>query len=324
MRRFFTSICMAAVCLLAACAPKPVRLEMFMLDTFVTLTVYGSAEALNNAYALCEAYEEQLSRTRGGDVARVNAANGVAVQVLPETAALLQEALAYSWMSGGFFDITIGKVSALWDFTSGEDVLPHADDIEDALAGVGYENIVIDGNSVRLTNGAQLDLGAIAKGYISDRVADSLRDAGVAAVVSLGGNIVTVGNRPGGEAWAIAVRKPFAPEGENVGVLRFRGDRAVVTTGVYERSFTLDGVFYHHILDPVTGYSAVSDLASVTVLHASGMAADALGTVVFGMGADKGLEFLNKLPGTEGVLITMDGEILTTTGFGDDIQFTEQ
>ena len=315
----------AALCLLTGCTAKPVIKEAFMLDTFVALTVYGEEKALDDALGLCALYEEQYSRTRGGFVGLINAADGAPVYVAAETKALLQAALAYSAMSDGFFDITIGGVSALWDFTSGEAVLSHADDIENALTGVGYENLIIEDNAVRLANSAQLDLGAIAKGYIADRMAENLAASGAeAAVVNLGGNIVTVGNRPGGGMWEIGVQKPFAAARELAGVLRFHGGMAVVTTGVYERGFNADGVYYHHILDPATGYPAASDLVSVTILHESGMAADALGTVVFGMGAEAGLEFLNNLPGAEGVLITTDDVILTTTGIGDKIQFTEQ
>jgi len=312
----------AVLCLMAGCAARPIQKEAFLLDTFVSLTVYGTETAAEDALGLCALYEEQYSRTRSGFVGSVNAADGAAVAATADTTALLQEALTYSALSDGFFDITIGGVSALWDFTSGESAPPGVDTIANALESVGHENIVIDSNMVRLTNGAQLDLGAIAKGYISDCMVESLQASGVdTAVISLGGNIVTVGARPGGKSWEIGVQKPFGAAGELSGVLRFHGGMAVVTTGVYERGFTHDGAYYHHILDPATGYPAVSDLVSVTVLHESGMTADALGTVVFGKGAEEGLAFLNNYPGAEGVLITMDGEILTTAGIGADIQF---
>ena len=326
------SFLLAAMALIG-CAPQvPTERSGFLLDTYVEMTLYGmdeesgAAEAkrvLDGAFDLCRAYEQQFSRTIAeSDIARINAAQGQPVEVNEETAWLLAEAAAYSRASDGFFDVTIGGASALWDFKAKKPSVPADADIAAALEGVGYEKINIEGNVVTLVSAVtQLDLGAIAKGYISDKLAAYMQAQGVpGAVINLGGNVVTVGSRPNGEAWGIGVQKPFAAEGELVGVLRVTGlaKAAIVSTGVYERSFTLDGTLYHHILNPQTGRSAESDMHAVTIIAESGMAADVLGTMVFGLGAEEGLAYLEQMPDVEGIVIRADGRIDMTTGIGAD------
>ena len=318
------------LCMQAACAAKekPVERSDFLLDTYVIITIYDSdgdaAAILNGAMALCRAYEQQFSRTiAGSDISRINAANGQAVEVHVETAQVLEAAMDYSRASGGFFDVTVGGASALWNFTGENPVIPALESINEALDGVGYENIIIEGNTVRLASPrTRLDLGAIAKGYISDQIAAYLSAQGVrSAIVNLGGNVVTVGERRGGAPWGVGVQKPFAPDGVLAGILRVPGGAAVVSTGVYERCFMRDDVLYHHILDPQTGFPAASDLYAVTVITESGMAADAMGTIVFGLGAEAGLAYLENVPNAEGVLIGADGQIYTTSGIGGTIGF---
>jgi len=329
MRRARRCMCLmglAVACLVAfaGCAQEAsaAKRHGFLLDTFVTVTVYGAADAeqmLDGAMALCRAYEAQFSRTiAASDISRINNAQGEPVEVHEETARVLEAALAYSRASNGFFDVTIGGASVLWNFKAEKPSLPLAADVAAVLAGVGYENLIVEGNTVRLASAAtRLDLGAIAKGYISDQLAAYVQAEGVlGAVINLGGNVVTVGERHGGTAWDIGVQKPFAQAGVTVGTLRITGGAAIVTTGVYERSFTLDGTLYHHILNPQTGFPAESDLHAVTIVADSGMAADALGTIVFGMGAEAGLAYLEDIPDAEGILIRADGRIDVTTGIG--------
>ena len=180
----------------------------------MSVTLYGSddKDALEGCMALCQKYENLFSRTvESSDIARLNR-DGTAV-VAPETLDIIGTSLRYGELSGGKFDITIGAVSALWDFHAASPAPPDAATLASALKTVDYRQVTVDRAESRVTlsiPGAAVDLGAIAKGYISDRLRDYLRERGVeSAVIDLGGNILTVGKKPDGANWIVGIRSPF-------------------------------------------------------------------------------------------------------------------
>ena len=180
-----------------------------------------------------------------------------------------------------------------------------------------FTQIQIEDNTipaVTVPTGVQLDLGALAKGYASDKAAEILRENGIEhALINLGGSIMTIGGNPNGSPWKIGIRNPFSLD-ENIGVLEVT-DKAVVTSGSYERFFTAeDGNTYHHIIDPATGCPAESGLVSVTVIGDSGIMCDALSTALFVMGAEKAAEYHREKGGFDMILVTEEGEILITDG----------
>ena len=322
MRKSLTVLLLSAVLLftLCGCAAEGDSVSAFMLDTVVKVTVYGKDGAAAAGIQTVAAYEKKLSRTLPeSEIYILNAEGGG--EVSPETAALLSTALDYGELSGGLFDISIGAVSGLWGFT-GEKTLPGAEEIAAACEFVDYRNVEISGNTVSMDEGMKLDLGAIAKGWIADRVAENLRAAGVSsALINLGGNIVVVGSKPGGDAWNIGIRKPFAAEGEIIGTLELR-DKSIVTSGVYERYFEEGGVLYHHILDPKTGCPAETDLRSATVISDSSADGDALTTICILLGEKAALELIESLDGIEALLVLADGRIVTTSGLDSVAKFT--
>ena len=285
----------------------PHSMSGFACDTIVTVTAYAPQETVDATLAICADYEKVLSKTaEGSDVWRLNHANGEPVVVDPETAALLSLAVEIGTLSDGAFDVTIAPASALWDFNADEPVLPDPDALRTACERIDYRNIVIDGNTVTLLNGAEIDLGGIAKGYIADRVAAYLRSQGVAsACINLGGNVVTIGTKPNGDPWTIGIRDPNGAPDESEEVVSIT-DGAIVTSGTYERGFTLDGVRYHHVLDPETGMPVSNGLASVTIIGERSDLCDALSTACFVLGEEASKPLLDRF-GVSAIFLYADG-----------------
>ncbi len=295
MKRCFA---MLLILLLLPCGCKKVETLSsavdFACDTVVTIRAYADQQTVDDAMRLIRDYERVLSRTvEGSDIWKLNHAGGEPVEVNPETAELLRLALEVSAQSGGAFCATIAPLSALWDFKADPPTLPDADALKTAAALVDDGNVSIDGNIVMLQNGATLDLGGVAKGYIADRAADWLRAQGVRyACINMGGNVVVFGGKPDGSPWTIGVRDPNGTAEQSAEVLKL-SDGAVVTSGNYERFFELDGVRYHHILDPDTGMPVQNGVASVTILSDDSALADALSTACFVLGPERSRALLS-------------------------------
>lgn len=279
----------------------------FACDTVVTVTAYAPQETVDATLRICSDYEKVLSKTiAGSDIDRLNRAGGAPVGVQPETAALLALAVEIGRESGGAFDVTIAPVSALWDFRADEPELPDPDALSDACRRIDFRNIAIDGTVVTLENGAEIDLGGIAKGYIADCVADYLRSQGVtSACINMGGNVVTIGTKPDGSPWTVGVRDPNGTPEQSEEVLSL-SDAAVVTSGTYERGFDLGGVRYHHILDPETGMPVQNGLASITIVGTRSALCDALSTACFVLGEEKSRPVLDRY-GVRAIFLYADG-----------------
>lgn len=285
----------------------------FFFDTFITVRAYDADDdTLDGAIALCQKYDEMFSRSNEkSDVWTMNHSGGEQVLVSDDTAALLTFAQDYAQLSSGRFDITCGTVTSLWNFSAEEPQVPEQSELEAALKHIGIEKMHINGNSVILDDGAQIDLGGVAKGYIADKLAEYLKDSGVEnAVINLGGNVVVIGDKFG-RKYNIGVQSPFD---DGYADSLQAADCSVVTAGTYQRGFTLDGVYYHHILDLSTGMPAQTGLASVTVVSESSAVGDAMATTLFLLGADEGFSLAEKTDGIEAIFISETGEITKTSG----------
>lgn len=311
-----------AALLLAGCEKRvePVSQSGFLLNTFVTVTLYDKAdpEILSDCLDLCRSYENVFSRTiEGSEVYKLNhrPAGETAVTASPDVADLISKALYYSRISDGAFDITIEPLSSLWNFTSEDPTVPPAEKIEEARKKVDYQKLKVEGNTVTfLSPDISLDFGAIAKGYIADRMKDFLLEKGVkSAVINLGGNVLCVGQKPDGKPFKIGLQKPYADRNETIETLNIK-DMSVVSSGVYERHFEKDGVNYHHILNPRDGYPYENGLVSVTILSDLSADGDGLSTTCFALGLEKGMELLDSTDGVYGVFITEDGEVFYSQG----------
>lgn len=318
MRRkilFFITISLFILC---GCQNKePISKSAFLLDTIITIQIYDSNDSslLDGSIELCEQYESLWSKTiETSEISIINNAQGNTVQVSDETVLLLQTAIEYSELSKGAFDITVKPLSDLWDFTGENPSVPNYLEINSILEHVDYRTIHIEENNVTLLDkDASIDVGALAKGYISDQIKSYLIDNGVtSAIINLGGNVLTIGNNITDEPFKIGIQQPFSEENEMIGYLNVT-DQSVVTSGIYERYFLEDDIIYHHILNPSTGYPFSNDLVGVTIISDSSLQGDILSTTCFALGLEESLKLVENLENVEAIFITNDNQIIQTT-----------
>jgi thiamine biosynthesis lipoprotein len=283
-------------------------------DTINSISAWCSESILKEAMNECAKYNALLSKTvTGSDVWRINHAGGKDVAVSEKTMEILKTALEVSKASNGAFNIAVGSITKLWHFTDGTAVLPDENDIAAAVANADCTKIQLEGeNIVTVPPDMQIDLGGIAKGYITDQIAGYLMVRGVNnAILNFGGNIVTVGSKPDGSPWNIGLQNPLGKRGKDYWAVVKSNDNSVVTSGVYERGFELNGKWYHHILDPRTGWPVRNDLLTVAVCSKSSMLADALATAMFVLGTTGGMQLAEKF-GVNAVFLEKGNKITYT------------
>ncbi len=297
----------------------------FLLDTTCTISLYDKQDknVLNQAFQLVAHYDKFFSMTtKGGDIYNINHAKGKPVKVEQDTIDVIKKGIEYSEKSGGIFDITIGALSSLWNFDATNPIVPPEDKIKAAVKTIGYKNIIISGDTVTLKNpDTMIDLGAIAKGFIADKVQEFLASKGVhRAIINLGGNVVVIGSKVKNTPWVVGVQQPFMDRNEDIGYL-YVSDKSVVTSGIYERYFTQNGKLYMHILNPATGFPADNNLSSVTIISDESADGDGLSTTCFLLGVEKAEKFIETLKDVEAIFITKDGKVITTPGINNKIKF---
>lgn len=290
-----------------------------LFDTVIKVEIldYSDEEVIKGCEDICKKYDAMFSKTNeNSEISKINQAAGQPVEVSDDMITIIKKGLYYSRLSQGAFDITIGSVSNLWDFKSEEPVIPAADAVAAAKNHVNFQNIILKNNTVTLTDpNTQLDVGAIAKGYIADRLKDYLKENGVKhAVINLGGNVLTLGTKADGSDYNIAIQKPFNKSGEAIASVKI-SDKSVVTTGNYQRYFEKDGKIYHHVLDPKTGMPCETDLYSVSIITVSSLTADALSTVCFLKGYQEALALVNQLNNVDAVFVTSDNKVHYSANF---------
>lgn len=326
---------------------EPISISSIKLNTAVQITIYDSQDKalLDDCLALCDKYELIFSRTNEkSELYKLNhrkdtsdkdtntdrqttpyPVSGTADtwHISEDLAALLSEGLDITRESDGAFDIAIAPLTSLWDFTAEDPKVPDDAAIQKALPLCSSDGVTIDGQDITLpSDDIQFDVGAIAKGYIADRMKDLLVKKGVkSAIINLGGNVLCIGSKPDGTPFKIGIQKPFADRNETEAVMDITG-KSVVSSGIYERCFKQNGKLYHHILNPKTGYPYDNSLISVTIISDQSVDGDALSTTCFALGLEDGLKFAEK-KGVQAVFITEDYELHYTDGFQDEINVTD-
>jgi len=294
--------------------------NLFAMDTVMSFTAYGpkGEEALEAAAQEVLRLDSLLSvTTEGSEVWTIDHAQGEPVQVGEDTAALLLAAQELGETTGGALDVTMYPLVKAWGFTTGSYQIPEDEAIAALLEDTGYEKITVKGETVTLPAGMMVDFGALAKGYAGEKCAQLLREAGVtSAILRLSGNIQTVGAKPDGSPFRIAIRDPQRGEQDYLGILEIV-DQAAVTSGNYERYFEADGVRYCHIIDPSTGAPTQNDLTSVTIIADSGTLCDGLSTALFVMGREEALDHWRTVGGFEAILVDEDMGVWITEGLKD-------
>ena len=326
---------------------EPISISSIKLNTAVQITIYDSQDKslLDDCLALCDRYELIFSRTNeNSELYKLNhrkdtsdkdpnadgqttpyPVSGTADtwHISEDLASLLSQGLSITRESDGAFDIAIAPLTSLWDFTAEDPKVPDDAAIQKALPLCSSDGVTIDDQDITLpSDDIQFDVGAIAKGYIADRMKDLLVKKGVnSAIINLGGNVLCIGSKPDGTPFKVGIQKPFADRNETEAVMDITG-KSVVSSGIYERCFKQGGKLYHHILNPQTGYPYENGLISVTIISDQSVDGDALSTTCFALGLEDGLKFAEK-KGVHAVFITEDYELHYTDGFQDEINVTD-
>lgn len=302
----------------AETSDKEARTDVFAMDTYMTITAYGdrAREAVDQAAAEIERLDSLLSTGQStSEVARINGDNGGTLS--EDTRYLLERSLELYKSTDGAFDVAIYPVMKAWGFTDGNFNVPSDETLQELLKLTDASDIVYDASASTVSfsrEGMEIDFGGIAKGYTSARIMDIFREYNVTGgCVSLGGNVQVCGTKTDGSLWRVAVQSPEGGD-DYLGVLNTR-DRAVITSGGYERNFEQDGVTYHHIIDPETGYPADNGLTSVTIVSADGTLADGLSTSLFVMGKDKAIEYWRENSESfDMILLSENGDLYVSEG----------
>jgi len=276
----------------------------FIMDTFFEIEASGRIPDLDavidSAFALARDYEQLLSYYDDGSlISAVNNSQGEKIYIDSTLKEILVKGTYFYQATDGKYDLSIGRLSDLWDITKAE--IPDEKDITEALEHTGLDRIIVEGDSILIPAGMKLNLGSIAKGYIVDRVIDFLISKGVSEMmVNAGGDIRIWG----GDGMLIGIQHPQKDHGEIIDKIRIK-NQAVVTSGDYERYFEVDGVRYHHILNALTGYPA-RECVSVTAIANDAETADALSTAAFVLPVPEAIKLADGLSNGWVIIYHMD------------------
>ncbi|MDI9221735.1 FAD:protein FMN transferase [Pantoea sp. EA-12] len=287
---------------------SPILLKLFDDNPTLARQVFQLIKQQENLFT--------VNRTESEVMSINHAAGRHPVRVSDAVFRLISVAHAVSISPGSAFNFTIGPVVKRWKIGFQGREIPPAEEIAALLPLTDPHQVILNeqDRSVFLQQaGMEIDLGAIAKGYIADVVQAFLRQQGVAqALINLGGNVQTLGSPPHEpQGWSIGLKKPFAGD-ELLGVLQVQG-KSVVTSGIYERYFELDGKCWHHIFDPHTGYPLDNELLSITVISDRSLDGDIYTTLLYGMGVEQGLAYLADQPELDAIFVTRDRQIICSS-----------
>lgn len=314
-------------------ASRPYEEEHILMGTMARIQVFNSdkEEAVEEAFNRVEELDKMFAmQDPDSEIAAVNDAAGIEpVEVSEEVFYVMELALQYAEESEGRFDPTIGSITDLWGIGQEDAAVPDSEALEEALELVDYSLVEINEEEQTIylpVEGMTIDLGAIAKGYITDEAARVLEENGVdTAIVDMGGDIFVMGTSARGpeEPWNVGIQNPFEARGEILGMLPVT-DEAIVTSGIYERVIEDgEGNTYHHLMDPSTGFPFENEIAGISVIAETALDGDALATIVFSMGVEEGLEFVNTLDNVEVVFVTRENEVVVSDGYEDSIEITD-
>lgn len=322
-----TSICcklLLLICLLLSltgCGEQKLTKQIFAMDTYMELTAYGkNAEAaLSDVISTINQASVDLDpEVEKSTVYALNHADGEPVTVSPEIADMLTTAKTVYEQTGGALDLTVYPIVKAWGFIDSAHTVPTADEIASLQSVPCFDEVDMDIHTVTMPAGTEISFGAVAKGALAERSALILKDYGVeSAFLSLGGNVQTVGTKPDGSKWRIGVQDPNDLS-SYLGIVSI-DEKAVVTSGSYQRYFEADGKTYHHIIDPKTAAPAESGLVSVTIICDSGTMADCLSTSLFILGEAAAIEYRSTYGGFDMILVTEDDRVIVV----GDVEFEE-
>ncbi len=333
-RIFCLLLCFAMLMPLSACGEsKMSQSQVFAMDSVMTLTAYGkNREAgLAAAQSVITAMDAMLDPKNPTSTAyAINNAQGASVVISGQVATMLSTAKTVYDQSGGALDLTLYPLIKRWGFVDAKYYEPTADEIAQDLSRRCFNQMVLTSfpssgsYSVTFPSYAEISFAAIGKGCAASNAIDAMRQAGVTSgIVSLGGNVQTLGQKPDGTNWTVAIQDPNTPE-NYLGVVNV-GETAVVTSGPYQRNFTtIQGKTYHHLFNPSTGYPTTHNLTSVTIICQDGTMADALSTAMFVLGESKALNYWRTYGGFEMIIVRNDNHIICTKGLIEEFTLANE
>ena len=344
MKKYWKVLLMlvGAVLVLAGCKPQtqakptlvdqPYQDTQFLMGTVVTIRVYdkGKQAALKDAFARIKQLADEITvNEKGSEIDAVNAQAGVKpVKVTPSIFSLISYAKYFSDNSDGAFDLAIGPITSLWHIGFPDARKPSQAEIDARLPLVNYKNVELDAakQTVYLKQkGMQLDLGGIAKGFITDEVVKVLKKDKVStAIVDLGGNLYVLGNSPKHQdaKWTVGIQDPKQARGTALGTVP-EVNKTIVTSGIYERYLKVGNKTYMHLMNPKTGYPFDNNLMGVSIITKKSVDGDALSTATFDKGLKDGLAYIEKRKNTEAIFITKDYKVYTTSGLKDSFKLVK-
>ena len=316
---------------LTACAPSMEEISntYLAMDTVMNLTIYHD----DPESGVDRVYQDEVQGIydlerlfsvvdEDSDIHNLNAKCGQSVEIAPETAELLAEALALCEETGGALDITAYPAVKAWGFTTGEYRVPGGAELTELAGRIDYTRVELEGETACISEGMMLDLGAVAKGYTADSLTGTFRDVGVEhALLDLGQcTIAAIGTKPDGKPWRIGIQDPAGTD--YLGVLELN-DQSMGSSGNYQRYFEENGKIYGHIIDPDTAAPADSGLAGVTVVADSAFLCDGLSTALFVMGLEDASQYWADNRDFEAIFIGDSGDITITPGLKDSFSLAE-
>lgn len=310
MNKFKFILLFCIILILSACSHPAAQKQLFAMDTYMNFNVKGknSQEALNK---ICdEIFNLDIIFDRNEKSSELNTLNQSKISnVSDELLDIIQQSIDISEQTNGAFDITLAPVLDLWGFYNQNYKVPSDDELKLSLNKIGYKKIYITGNNISLDN-TEIDLGGVAKGYAADKTIEILKEYNIeSAIISLGGNVYALGNNDG-KPWQVGICDPFNTE-KNIGIVEVE-NKAVITSGVYQRNFNYEGKFYHHIIDPKTGLNPNNNISSVTVIGSNSTECDALSTAFMVMGIDESAKFLINRDDLGVIFITNTNDLYVT------------
>ncbi|MEP0860328.1 MAG: FAD:protein FMN transferase [Ignavibacterium sp.] len=294
---------------------KTFKRTQILLGTVVEIQVRDkdekkAEEAISKAFAEVKRIDDLFTTySEESPVWKINISSDTIIKIGDEIYNLLILCDSVTKISNGCFDVSLDNLTRAWGFYTDNPYLPSKTEIDSALINSGWNNVkLIGNNSIIKKKNVGFNFGAIAKGYAVDKAIELLKTLEVqSALVNAGGEIKVIGND-----WKVGIQHP-RDERDIVAAVKLENN-SVATSGDYEQFFEVDGIRYHHILDPKSGYPA-RGLQSVTIINQSNTFADALATAVFVMGKDKGMELIETLYDTEAMIIDEQGKIFYSSGF---------
>lgn len=293
-----------------------------MMGTIISLTLFEKNDsAVFDVYDYLQQMDQVFSANRPDSIlAKINQNAGKQpVKVSKECFELVKDSVAYSKEYSDSFNVLIGPLVKTWKIGFGGHQIPSQDEIDHDLKLIHLDEVRLNQKqrTVYLTKkGMQLDLGAIAKGYFADQIIHRLANHGVTSgIINLGGNIQVLGQNPlaASGLWGIGIRDPRYEDGRSLAVVHTTA-KTFVTSGIRERYFKIGNHIYHHILNPQTGYPEKSDVVQVTIITDNSELAEALSTVCFFRGSQRGKQLVDQLPNVEAIFVNQNNELITTNG----------